>query len=374
MMLYPADLIQQLQWVELRRDLLKASFHLRGNRVGAQEPPARCLRGMVALDDARARADLLLELERWLEEVHKQTGGTVQPRECFHRAGPFESVIADEAADDRRVLLLDPGLVILVVRPRSRELDSLRQAILQEGIVEELSAVVYIDAGESERQTTTQAIDCFDNEATLANQQRQTLRLTTRDIGQRQRVDETAGCQIPAVGDQVHLHEAWNRIVLIRECSDRHTLAKYRRHPPNTAPPAKSPDLSQQPVDRRGTHRHQLRSDLGVETQMAVALERRQENRKQGSESLAAHPVRCLPQHDQCLAGRFVVYAGTATPSLIVVRTYRSVEDANRRLAVIPADRSELLQNASLRFARCGSVSIADGLNQLLSRGPREHS
>src|SRR5580698_6677234 len=238
MMLHAANLIQQLQWIELRDDLLKSSFDLAGDCFGRQQSCAWGLRRMIALQDARSRSDLLFEFEGWLEEVHKQARGAVQARKRLDCAGPFESVISDKSTDHCRVLLLDPSLVVFMVRPRSRELDALRGAVSQEGLIEELTAVVDVNAGEAERQAAAQGVDRFNNEATFPNQQGQTLGPTGCDVGQGQRMHEAAGGDIPTVGDQVDLHEARHGLVPVGECPDRHALAERSRNPANSAAPA----------------------------------------------------------------------------------------------------------------------------------------
>ena len=67
----------------------------------------------VALDDLGFVQDLLQQLELGLKVIHKQPHCLVQ---MDHRLSSYlarVAVIADEPADYRTVLLLDPGLVLL---------------------------------------------------------------------------------------------------------------------------------------------------------------------------------------------------------------------------------------------------------------------
>ena len=70
---------------------------------------------MVALDDLGAFSPLLGQLERGLEEVH------VKPRRCIkapHRLrclDAFEAAVTKKAPDNRAVLLLYKGLVVLLI-------------------------------------------------------------------------------------------------------------------------------------------------------------------------------------------------------------------------------------------------------------------
>jgi len=55
------------------------------------------------------------------------------------------TLVADETADDRAVLLLDPGLVVLLVGPRTRELPLLLLAVGLERFVDEGTVIVRVD-------------------------------------------------------------------------------------------------------------------------------------------------------------------------------------------------------------------------------------
>jgi hypothetical protein len=55
----------------------------------------------------------------------------------------------------------------------------------------------------------------------------------------------------------------------------------------------------QRPIDRCGTHRQQTRANLRRELKMAVPLHRLDQDRHQRPQPLAAHPLRCFPDHDQ---------------------------------------------------------------------------
>ena len=57
--------------------------------------------------------------------------------------------MTDEVADHRAVLLLDPGLVVLAVRPRTGELDAPLGAVLGESIVDESSLMNTLSLSES---------------------------------------------------------------------------------------------------------------------------------------------------------------------------------------------------------------------------------
>jgi hypothetical protein len=57
-----------------------------------------------------------------------------------------EAIMPGKVANDRPVLLLDPGLVVLPVWTRSCEFDLSLGAIANEGVVDERTVVVGIDS------------------------------------------------------------------------------------------------------------------------------------------------------------------------------------------------------------------------------------
>src|SRR4030081_2180393 len=85
-----------------------------------QRPLTRRRRSMIALDYFRPFAALLLQLERWLEEVDVEPCRRIK---AGHHACCFdalETAVAHQAAHDRTVLLLDKRLVVFLVGTRAR--------------------------------------------------------------------------------------------------------------------------------------------------------------------------------------------------------------------------------------------------------------
>lgn len=90
-----------------------------------QRPRHRRLRRVIELDHPRAPAGLLPQLERRLQKVAAQPARRIQTGQRFDREQAFEPAVADQAAHERAVLLLDPSLVVLAVRSRARHLEPL---------------------------------------------------------------------------------------------------------------------------------------------------------------------------------------------------------------------------------------------------------
>ena len=72
--------------------------------------------------------------------------------------------MTDEVADHRAVLLLNPGLVVLEVRPGTGELNAPLSAVLGESFVDEYAVVVRVDAFD---------VDVFDWEGRLSHRSSQ---------------------------------------------------------------------------------------------------------------------------------------------------------------------------------------------------------
>src|SRR6202453_2064450 len=101
--------------------------------------------------------------------------------------------------------------------------------------------------------------------------------------------------------------------------------------------------------------------------QAPVAFQRRQQDRQQRPQALAAYPVGGLPEHDQCGPYRLVIQRGART-GLPLPDGRLSVQRSNRRLLVIAGHRDELIEYLSLVSARCRAISSSNCVGQL---GPR---
>src|SRR6516225_9547759 len=86
------------------------------------------------------------------EEVH------VEPRRCIkapHRLGrldALEAAVTDQTPDDRAVLLLHKGLIVLFIGAGARDLDLLLSAPGDDDIVHEGAIIVEVDAAHKPRK------------------------------------------------------------------------------------------------------------------------------------------------------------------------------------------------------------------------------
>ena len=75
----------------------------------------------------------------------------------------FPAVIANGVSHNRPVLLLDMRLIVFLVWARTGKSDLLIQAVAVQQIVDELTAIIRIDAEQRKRQSLAHPVDCFRN-------------------------------------------------------------------------------------------------------------------------------------------------------------------------------------------------------------------
>jgi len=115
-----------------------------GQGATEEHPLAGGPGGVVLLDDRAANATLAAERADKAEEVVLQAEEAVQPLQDGKGGPGAVAVVADEATDEEPVALLDPGLIILAVRPAAGEADPLATAPGHETRVEEFAPVVTV--------------------------------------------------------------------------------------------------------------------------------------------------------------------------------------------------------------------------------------
>ena len=118
-----------------------------------------------------------------------------------------------EVADHGPVLLLNPGLAVLAVRPGTSELDAPPGAVLGESIVDEYAVVVRGNAFDGEGQLPSDGLQALDHQGLLPGQQRRRFSPAGADIGGHQAVDHGTPQRAAVVDHQVNLQESrWRRI------------------------------------------------------------------------------------------------------------------------------------------------------------------
>ncbi len=184
---------------------------------------------------------------------------------------------------------------------------------------------------------------------------------------ERQRVDKVpSGLHPAAVLDHVDFEEAGRRIAPVAERAHRHLSTNDIHHGAAPAVPVGArTSLAQRTINSRRTDLQQPLLDQRIQLQMTVPLHGIDEDRNQWLEPLAAHAVAGFPQHDECLANRFIVETVARGPGPLLQMF--SGQDPYGVLAVVPGQRHELIEDR--RPLPCSRLPVAraNGLCQLLA-------
>lgn len=127
---------------------------------------------MIALADTRPIPMLLCQLERRLKEVHEQARRGIQRRQQPRRGDTLQALIAHGPTDDRAVLLLDPGLIVLPIGAAAGEPYSRLQAVVADGLVDKHGVVVRVESAQYHGQPSPQLMQHGHEQGLLPHQER----------------------------------------------------------------------------------------------------------------------------------------------------------------------------------------------------------
>jgi hypothetical protein len=140
------NLAQEFGWIESAVQLTQALLGLVGHLGRIQNSLVRSLGPIMVFRDLGPVALLLDEHHDWLEEVEVEPQGHVEGMEGGTGGRALIAVIADHLPHGGPVLLLDVGLVVFLVGSTTRGGDALLLAVALEVVVDELRAVVGVQA------------------------------------------------------------------------------------------------------------------------------------------------------------------------------------------------------------------------------------
>jgi len=123
----------------------------------------------------------------------------------LHEFGMFESVVAEELAHMGPVLLLDVGVVVFAVSATAGKRNAARMEMAVQRPVEELAAVVAVEALHGEGQRLFHVLVLGQNPGRALVSGRTVFRPAAGRIGHRQAVNEVSGGGVTAVGHRVGL-------------------------------------------------------------------------------------------------------------------------------------------------------------------------
>jgi len=136
------DVVLQTGQVQLCTGSQEMLLRLFGNIYPCQHPGTGCLCSVIHLGDMAPVAFLVEELLTGKEPVHQEMQRAVQPVQEVHLFLGVMPVMPRKLPDDRVVLLLHMGIVILVVGTGPGEGDAMGMAETDEVSIHELSSIV----------------------------------------------------------------------------------------------------------------------------------------------------------------------------------------------------------------------------------------
>src|SRR5262245_33322745 len=130
-----------------------------GEDPRGEDPLVRSPWGVVAFVDTAADPALAQEFADGAEEVVVEAQQGVEALQGGPRRAGAVAVIADEAADQQAIALLDPGLVIFAIRAPPRKAHALPLAPAEQGRIDELAAVVTVPSADRKGQAGRHVLD-----------------------------------------------------------------------------------------------------------------------------------------------------------------------------------------------------------------------
>src|SRR5579884_1238504 len=123
-----------------------------GEDAAGQQPPVGGLGAIIAFDHPGAVALFGHEFPDGLKEVHVEAQQLVDRLQCGERGAGAVAVVADVPAEHRAVPLLDIGLVVFAIGAAAGEGNTLVATPWHEDVVQELAAVVGVQAEQRHRE------------------------------------------------------------------------------------------------------------------------------------------------------------------------------------------------------------------------------
>ena len=163
-------------------------------------------RRFVALLPRALFPPLLLQLQAGQEEVHQRAPHVaVESAHRLHQLLPFQPPVAQQLTRPHPVLLLDVGVVVAVIRARAGEGHGLLALVqvAQQVVVEELAAVVAVEAQQREGQPGLHRARGRQHARRALVPHGPALGPLGRDVGVGQAPEEVPGQAGPAVGHAV---------------------------------------------------------------------------------------------------------------------------------------------------------------------------
>src|SRR2546426_5758769 len=309
--------------------------------------------GVVASAQPRADALFADELdggqEEVLEEAELMAVERVDGGEGGERVIPE---IAEQFADVGPVLLLDVGVVVFLVGPPAGELDGVGLAVIVEVAVDELGAVIGVDAPQAEGQGELELGERVLNAVLVLAEDGPRLHPRRVDVGDVEGMHELAIGGVAGMTDEIDLREARRGDVPAIGLQGDVVLEQGPGLGAAVEALLELPLVRcQAAIDLAGADREEVALDDAGEMQAAPGP--RQPEREQCLEAYGPRIAGCLPDHPERLNDGQPVRGGAPTPGAgVVVARGGPGQQARGMLPVIAGGPAALIQDPALLRAR----------------------
>jgi hypothetical protein len=259
-----------------------------------KEPLERSLGFVVGFVNHASATGLGEKLHDRLEEVGVETKMPVELVEEGELLIVIVAVIADGSADNGVVFLFDIATVVLAVWPTASKGDLEVVAEAQQVVIDELAAIVRVDAEQGKREIVFNGVESLYDPALGFITHSAGFCPSWGDIGGVEALDEVTIGGAAVMSDQIDLKEARCFLVPFFVGSDGDMMFQQGTGLRRRAPlvPEASSGRCKEPVDGGGTDGKELGPGLVVrKDKFMAAFEDRKDCVDEGSQMLSTEPV-----------------------------------------------------------------------------------
>jgi hypothetical protein len=280
----------------------KGILDLLGDLGVCQDPSVGSLGLVVTTGELASVPDLFSELHDRLEVIGVQAENLIEHPQELELPRRVVAVVADCAANDGIVFLLDIAVVVLVIGPTAGEGDFLVFAVLFEVGVDELGAVVGVEAQERKGESGADSFDGGKNMATGLIFRGFRLGPACGHIGQGECLAKVPVGTPAVVSDEIDLAEARTHVAPVSKRPDGNVVLQERPRTGGGASPelALALGLGQETIHSGCAGRDKLLPDGRiVDAESPLPFQQGDDLTEKDHQALATEPVRERPESSE---------------------------------------------------------------------------
>jgi len=288
------ELVFEVDDVELVVLSAQSSLDLIGDCRMGKDSVIGSLWSVIATREVAAPADFLGQLHDGLEEVGVEPEDVIEGRQHGELFGSVIAIVPDGLADDGVVLLLDVAVVVFVIGPAAGKGDLLLETVPVELIIDELTAVVRVQAEQPEGEVALDLLESVEDIGLGLIFQGFHLHPCRGDIGEGEGLGVLAKACSPVVGNEVRFAEAWTCVVPVGEGPDGDMVFEQRpgTRARSTLQTRLRPGRGQEPVNGGRTDGEQQLAEAALgEGECSLAFQQGEHLTDEGDEPFATQAV-----------------------------------------------------------------------------------